>query len=410
MKTISLIFAIHLPFRYRKYRFFDIGNNSHYYDDNADKTIVTNMAENCYLPFNNILLKLLKKYKGRFKVAFSISGTALEMFNLYAPDVIDSFKKLSSTGSVEFLAETYSHSLVSLADSLLFEKQVKLHGGLIEKYFNQKPKVFRNPGLIYSDDIGNHIYDMGCNAIFAESTKQVLGLKNPGLLYYNDINPKVKVLIHNRIISKYIETCCSKKLTPEHPNDAEQLVKQIKALPENEKLVNLILNYGTFDKCIHPEKAISGLWEDFIHLALKSETIQFSTPSEITENVKAVSSVHVAKAVSGESTEHDLAPFLGNEMQQEAFTKLYDLKYKVLLCTDVELLKDWNYLQISDHYNSMSTDNTSGSKLPHNFSTYDSPYEAFIVYMNVLSDFSLRLDNILTQTIKKQTNLTKKRC
>ena len=223
MKTICLNFQIHQPFRYRKYRFFDIGNDSYYYDDYANETIMRKIADNCYLPANNILLKQIKKCKGKFKVSFSISGVALDQFRLYAPEVIDSFKELAATGSVEFLSGTYANSLVSLVDEQLFAKQVKAHDDLIELYFGQKPKVFRNSEMIYSDELGDLIYRMGFETVLTEGAKHILGWKSPNYLYCNALNPRQKVLMRNHRLSDDLSFRFSNTSWNEYPLTASKM-------------------------------------------------------------------------------------------------------------------------------------------------------------------------------------------
>src|SRR5690606_8112407 len=196
-KSICLFFQVHQPFRHRRYRFFDIGNDHYYYDDYANETIMRKIADKSYLPTNRLLLKLLKKLNGKFKVAFSITGVALEQFELYAPEVIDSFRELNNTGHVELLSETYSHSLSSLKNKAIFEEQVKLHDQKIFELFGQKPKVFRNTEMIYSDDIGAQIYQMGYKGILTEGARHILGWKSPNFLYINAHNPRLKVLMRN---------------------------------------------------------------------------------------------------------------------------------------------------------------------------------------------------------------------
>jgi alpha-amylase len=201
MKTICFYFQVHQPLRFRRYRFFDIGNDHYYFDDYTNESILNKIAKNCYLPANEILLKLINKHKGKFKVAFSITGVAIEQFKLYAPEVIDSFKALADTGQVEFLAETYAHSLVSLKDEEAFTRQVKLHAETIEELFGQRPTVFRNTELVYSDQIGDMVARMGYKAMLTEGAKHVLGWKSPNLLYCNAVNPRLKVLLKNHKLS-----------------------------------------------------------------------------------------------------------------------------------------------------------------------------------------------------------------
>ena len=200
-KSICLYFQVHQPTRLRLYRFFDIGKDSHYYDDFANRTILKRIAQKCYLPMNELLLESIKKNKGKFKLAFSITGSALEQFDRYAPEVIESFRALAETGCVEFLCETYNHSLASLISNQEFEHQVNKHKAAIEQYFGVTPKTFRNTELIYSDAIGKMAYDLGFKTVLTEGARHVMGWKNPNYIYSNDFAPSQKLLLRNYSLS-----------------------------------------------------------------------------------------------------------------------------------------------------------------------------------------------------------------
>ncbi|HPR32556.1 MAG TPA: polysaccharide deacetylase family protein [Prolixibacteraceae bacterium] len=397
MKTICLYFQLHQPFRFRRYRFFDIGNDHYYYDDYANETILRKVADQCYLPANKALLDSLKKHKGKFKVTFSLSGIALEQFALYAPEVIDSFRELAQTGSVEFLSETYAHSLVSLKDPKLFQAQVEKHAALIEKYFGCKPRVFRNTELIYSDEIGSMVADMGFKAMLTEGAKHVLGWKSPNFVYTNAINPRLKILMRNFKLSDDISFRFSNSAWSEYPLTSEKYVAWLLKIKENEEIVNLFMDYETFGE---HQKASSGILNFLSELpatALKTKKIAFATPSEIVDTHQPVSPAHVPHPISWADEERDLSAWLGNDLQEEAFNKLYSVTSRMELCTDPELVKDWEYLQISDHFYYMCTKFFSDGEVHKYFNPYDSPYEAFINYMNVLSDFILRLNKAVPE-------------
>ncbi|HNW50818.1 MAG TPA: glycoside hydrolase family 57 protein [Prolixibacteraceae bacterium] len=397
MKTICLYFQLHQPFRFRRYRFFDIGNDHYYYDDYANETILRKVADQCYLPANKIILDAIKKHKGKFKVAFSLSGIALEQFQLYAPEVLQSFKDLAQTGCVEFLSETYSHSLVSLKSKEALEKQINQHDDLIEKLFGQRPTVFRNTELIYSDDIGNIVYNMGFKAILAEGAKHVLGWKSPGYLYTNAMNPRLKVLMRNYKLSDDISFRFSNREWSEFPLTTEKFTSWIMNMTPQEEVINLFMDYETFGEHQQASSGIMDFLKELPNTVLKNKTLQFDTPANITENLQPVSNVHVPYPISWADEERDLSAWLGNEMQKEAFDKLYSLLPRIEKCHDDEMLKDWAYLQISDHFYYMCTKFFSDGEVHKYFNPYDSPYEAFINYMNVLSDFTLRLDKLVPE-------------
>lgn len=398
MKSVCLYFQIHQPFRYRKYRFFDIGNDHYYYDDYANETILRKVANNCYLPANKVLLEQLKKHKGKFKIALSISGIALEQFELYAPEVLHSFQELAETGYVEFLSETYSHSLVSLFDGESFKRQVKDHDDKIEAYFGQRPSVFRNTEMIYSDEIGDRVYKMGFKAMLTEGAKHVLGWKSTNFLYCNAINPRLKVLMRNYKLSDDISFRFSNKGWNEYPLTADKFVNWMNALDKNEEMINLFMDYETFGEHQSKDSGIFDFLKNFPEVALKSGEFTFDTPSEIVDKYQPISAVHVPHPISWADEERDLSAWLGNELQEEAFGKLYDLKDRMLRCADPVMMKDWNYLQISDHMYYMCTKFFSDGEVHMYFNPYSSPYEAFINYMNVLSDFRIRLNALVPES------------
>ena len=397
MKTVCLFFQIHQPFRHRRYRFFDIGNDHYYYDDYTNESIMRNIALKSYLPTNKLLLKLANRFDGEFKVAFSITGLALEQFELYAPEVIVSFQELAKTGCVEFLSETYSHSLSSLKDKSIFERQVKLHDQIIFKLFGQKPLVFRNTEMIYSDEIGAQIAEMGYSAMLTEGAKHVLGWKSPNYLYVNAINPRLKVLMRNFKLSDDISFRFSNTNWNEYPLTAEKFVNWLEKANTKEEVVNLFLSYESFGERQSKE---SGIFEFLENMAVKIENhpaLKFATPTEVINDLQPISAVSVPYPISWADEERDLTAWLGNGMQKEAFEKLYNLSRQMVKCTDPELIKDWNYLQVSDHFYYMSTKYFSDGEVHSYFNPFDSPYEAFINYMNVLSDFKIRLNTFVPE-------------
>ena len=392
MRTVCLYFQVHQPFRFRTYRFFDIGNDHYYYDDYTNESILRKVADRSYLPANKILLDLLRKNKGKFKVAFSISGIAIEQFRLYAPEVLDSFRELADTSQVEFLAETYSHSLASLKNHDEFVQQVNDHRNLIQELFGQEPTVFRNTELVYSDQIGADVYRLGFKAMLTEGAKHVLGWKSPNYLYCNAVEPRLKVLLKNYTLSDDIAFRFSDESWPDHPLTAEKFAGWLKELPKDEETVNLFMDYETFGEHQWAEKGIFDFLAALPAAVLKNTDYSFSTPSEVVKNLQVVSAVHVPNPISWADEERDLSAWLGNEMQQEAFNKLYELREKVYQANDRELYLDFKYLQVSDHFYYMSTKFFSDGEVHSYFNPYNSPYEAFINYMNVLSDFKIRLD------------------
>jgi len=392
MRSICLFFQVHQPLKHRRYRFFDIGNDHYYYDDYTNETTIKNLAEKSYLPANKLLIKLAEQMKEKFKASFSVSGMALDQFELYAPQVIKSFRELAKTGCIEFLSETWSHSLSSLKDNTIFEQQVKLHEDRITNLFGQKPRIFRNTEMIYSDDIGARVYDMGYKGMLTEGAKHVLGWKSPNFLYVNAVNPRLKVLMRNFKLSDDISFRFSNSNWSEYPLTAEKFISWLNNLNPREEIVNLFMNYESIGGRQPEESGIFDFMENLIKKIATAKNLKFATPSEVVREVQPMSIVNVPHPVSWADEERDLTAWLGNEMQKEAFEKLYSISHRMANCNNEKLIKEWNYLQTSDHFYYMSTKLFLGKKNYAYVNPFVSPYEAFINYMNIISDFVTRLN------------------
>lgn len=410
-KSVCFYFQVHLPYQLRRYRFFDINNSHHYYDDFNIRSLLVRMAEDCYMPMNRVLLETIKEQGEKFKVAFSITGETIEQMEKYTPHVLESFKELAATGCVEFLSETYSHSLVFLKDEVEFERQLKKQNAAIEKHFNQKPKIVRLTGMIYSDQIGERVARMGYNGMLTEGAKHVMGWKSPNFVYTNTNNSKFKILLRNYSLSDDIAYRFSDATWKEWPLTCEKYVNWIDEVNKNEDVLNLFMDYQTFG--IRHRQG-SGIFEFMRYLPshiLNANKFEFLTPSEMLKKHEAVGPVHVPYPISWSEEERDLSIWLGNELQQDAFTSLCDLADKIRFADDVNLTLDWDRLQDSDHFYSMCTKwMTDGTK--SRFRTYYvSPYDAYINYMNVLSDLINRTDEKVAEKMKslrKNKTLTEK--
>ena len=415
MKTICFYFQIHQPFRLKRYRFFDIGNDHYYYDDFNNEEIMHRIAQRSYIPANYTLLEMIKNSNGKFKVAFSISGIALEQLEIYVPEFIDSMKELAKTGCVEFLSETYAHSLASLKDPIEFANQVKMHDDKIEALFGQRPKVFRNTELIYSDDIACQIADMGFKGCITEGAKHILGWKSPNYLYNSAAAPKLKLLLKNHKVSDDISFRFPNCEWSEYPLTADKFIGWIANTPESEQIVNLFMNYETLGELQPRETGIFEFMKALPRFA-EEKGIGFATPTEIISKVKPVDSLSMPYPISWADEERDTSAWLGNVLQNEAFEKLYSVAERVRLCDDRRLKQDWNYLQTSDHFYYMCTKHFNDGAVHSHYSPYETPYEAFTNYMNVLSDFIVRVEaqypaeieneelNALITTIKNQAS------
>ncbi|MBN2698089.1 MAG: glycoside hydrolase family 57 protein [Bacteroidales bacterium] len=392
MRTICLYFQVHQPFRFRRYRFFDIGNDHYYYDDYLNESILRKVADKSYLPTNKLMLELIKKYKGKFKFSLSISGIAVEQFKLYAPEVLESFRELADTGCVEFLSETYAHSLASMKNEEEFLRQIELHRDLIRKEFGQEPVIFRNTELIYSDEIGQTVSRLGYKGMLTEGAKHVLGWKSPNYLYCNALNPKLKLLLKNFKLSDDIAFRFSNKGWVEYPLTAEKFVSWLNQIPANEDTVNLFMDYETFGEHQWKETGIFEFLKAFPEQVFKHSKFTFNTPSELVSRLQVIAAANVPYPISWADEERDLTAWLGNEMQHEAFNKLYSLQDKVYQSDEKSLIQDFMYLQVSDHFYYMSTKFFSDGAVHSYFNPYNTPYEAFINFMNILSDFEIRVN------------------
>lgn len=397
MKTICFYFQVHQPFRLRRYRFFDIGEHHNYFDEFSNRTIMRKVAEKSYLPTNQLMLDLINEFGSRFKISYSISGTALDQFEIYAPEVLRSFRRLAETGCVEFLNETYSHSLSSLNANGEFEKQVKAHGQKVEELFGKKPTTFRNTELIYSDLIGAKVADMGFKAMLTEGAKHILGWKSSNYLYTNAINPKLKLLLKNFRLSDDIAFRFSNRGWSEWPLTAEKYLSWLNAIEPKDEIVNLFMDYETFGEHQWADTGIFSFMKAFPQRIFSDSDFEFLTPTEAANKHQPISVLHVPNPISWADEERDLTAWLGNELQDEAFKNLYSFASKISQINDPEIQADWKYLQTSDHFYYMCTKWFSDGDVHKYFNPYDTPYDAFINFMNILSDFSLRIDSKLKE-------------
>jgi alpha-amylase len=393
-KAICLYFQVHQPFRLRRYRFFEMGHEHYYYDDFMNESILRKIASNCYLPANRILLDLIRKHKGKFRVTFSLTGIVIDQFRLYAPEVLASFRELAETGCAEFLAETNSHSLASLMSRERYELQVRVHREKMMEYIGYEPTSIRNTELIYSDEIGSWMAEMGYKAVVTEGAKHILGWKSPNYLYCNAINPRLKVLLRNYTLSDDIAFRFSNKSWASYPLTAEKYASWLKGLAPASELVNIFMDYETFGEHQKKETGIFDFLKHLPDMIIKKTPFSFMTVSEVADHYQPVSLLHVPSAISWADEERDLTAWMGNELQTAAVNKLYSLADRVGQCNNEQLMRDWVYLQSSDHFYYMSTKFFSDGAVHAYFNPYENPYQAFMNYMNVLSDFEIRLNAV----------------
>lgn len=401
MKAVCFYFQIHQPFRLKRYRFFDIGNDHYYYDDYANEEIITRVAQKSYIPAAETLLRMIQDSKGAFRCALSISGTALEQCEQYVPELIDLLKKLADTGKVEFLAETYAHSLSSLTDPDEFREQVKAHDSKIYDLFGQHPKVFRNTELIYCDEMAPMIYDLGYKGCITEGAKHILGWKSPDYVYAAASCPKLKLLLKNDKLSDDIAVRFSNPSWEAYPLTADKYMDWIAQTQPDSQIVNLFMSLDTFGNLQPRESGIFQFLEALPRFAAE-RGIDFWTPSEVVAKCKAVDTLEVLHPISWADEARDTSAWLGNMLQNEAFQKLYSVAERVRLCTDRRLKQDWLYLQGSDHFFYMSTKHMADGAAHAMFSPYETPFEAFTNYMNVLADFIVRVEEQYPLSIENE--------
>ena len=391
-KSICIYFQIHHPERLRKYQFFDIGKKHNYFDNYANRSELEDLAENCYLPANALLLDLIKKYEGKFKVAFSISGSAIDQLEMHTPEVIRSFQELAQTGQVEFLAETYSHSLASLSeDTDEFELQVKRHSAAIKELFGKKPVTFRNTSLIYSDKIGKRVADLGFKTMLTDGAKHVLGWKSPNFVYKNALDENLNLLLKNSKLSDDIAIRFSDKNWSEYPLTSEKYADWVSHSLQDTEVLNLFMNYEVIGHYNRAESGIFDFLKYFIQQIAENPNYQFLLPKEVTKKHTAKDILPVPYPISWTDEERDITSWLGNELQKEAFTELFKIQPLVKKKKNAELNEDYSRLQASEHFYFMRTKLFSGADYHKYILPYESPYEAFINYMNVQGDFIERV-------------------
>lgn len=395
MSAICFYFQVHQPYRLRHYTFFDIGQSPFYEDEDANCGILLKVARKCYLPMNALLLKLIKRHEGRFKISFSISGTALDQFEAYAPEVIQSYRELMATGCVEMLSETYTHSLSFLYSPEEFRAQVRQHDDRIEELFGVRPVVFRNTELIYNNALARTVEDMGYKAILAEGADHVLGWRSPNFLYRPAGCDKLKLLLKNYSLSDDIAFRFSNHQWPEFPLTADKFTNWAQAAVASGNIINLFMDYETFGEHQWETTGIFQFMEALPDYILRLPGFGFVTPSEAADRYEPVADLDVHNFMSWADAERDLTAWLGNDMQHDAIEAVYRLEPKIRQLNNPGMLRTWQRLQTSDHFYYMCTKWFADGDVHSYFNPYGTPYDAYINYMNVLADFSMRIDAAL---------------
>ena len=393
-KTIVLYMHVHQPYRIRHYTIFDAGRDHAYFDAHYDnrtnnERIIHKVAEKSYIPTNRLLLKLLHQYPG-FKISLSITGTLLEQLAAWSPSTLRSFQELTATGRVEIVGETYHHSLAFFYSQSEFEAQVTAHRELIERLFNQTPTAFRNTELAYNNDLAYWADKAGYKAILAEGWDPVLGWRSPNYMYRPTHTENIKLLMKNYKLSDDIAFRFSDQNWAEWPLTADKFTYWLGESGDATNF-NLFMDYETFGEHQWGETGIFSFLEHLPAEWLKNDNHAFMTVTEAADSYEAKDLIDTPYTTTWADTERDLSAWLGNPMQHQAITALYDLQTQVLGSGDHELINDWRRLQTSDHFYYMCTKWFSDGDIHAYFSPYETPYEAFTNFINSYHDMKFRL-------------------
>ncbi len=388
MPSVCLYFQCHQPYRLRRYSVFD--TDRHYFDDFKNAELLRKIAERCYLPTNQLMLDLIKQHQGQFKVAYSISGVLIEQFEEHAPEVLASFKKLAATGAVEFLNETYYHSLAFLYSREEFREQVELHRAKIRQLFGTDARVFRNTELIYNNDLARAVAHMGYEGCLAEGADSVLGDRSCNFLYAPTGGVKLKLLLKNYRLSDDIAFRFSDPSFAQYPIMADKFAQWVGQINGHGQTCNLFMDYETFGEHQGAETGILEFLRWLPQHLLELPETEFCTPSEMIDKYASSGEIDAPQLTSWADTERDISAWVGNAMQSNALHELYKLEGRLKAHGDPALLADWRKLGSSDHFYYMCTKYWADGDVHRYFSPYESPYDSYINFMNVLDNIQSR--------------------
>ncbi|MCR4325709.1 MAG: glycoside hydrolase family 57 protein [Patescibacteria group bacterium] len=392
MKSVCFYFQVHQPYRVKRYRVFDVGNDAEYFNHRGDdslnnRAVVEKVARKSYIPTTRLLLELLQKHP-EFRVAFSFSGVALEQLERYAPEAVALFKALVDTGRVEILGETYHHTLAFFYSTAEFERQVAHHRAMVRRIFGVWPRVFRNTELSYRNDLGTWADSAGYVGVVAEGWDPILGWRSPNYVYRPKGAGHTRLLLKNYRLSDDVAFRFSSRDWSEWPLTAEKFAAWVGEAEGD--TVNLFMDYETFGEHQWEDTGIFDFLRVLPEELFKNPGIDFKTPSEVIASYEPRDEVDVPDTLTWADTDRDLSAWTGNPMQKAAIENIYALEDDILLANDHKLLEDWRRLQTSDHFYYMCTKWFADGDVHAYFSPYESPYDAYIAYMNALSDLRLR--------------------
>ena len=391
MASVCFYFQVHQPPRLRRYSVFD--SESNYFDTRRNGQILEKVARKCYLPATKLILELVQQFEGQFRVAYSLTGCVVEQFKKHCPQMITLLEQLAETGCVEFLNETYYHSLAFIYSRDEFQAQIDLHAKLMENLFGQRPRVFRNTELIYSNELGSYINNLGRHhGILTEGVDQVLADRTPHRLYHPPGVSPMKLLLKNYRLSDDIAFRFSNRSWQDWPLTAQKFARWVDQINPSGHVCNLFLDYETFGEHQWADTGIFEFLEALPQHVLDTSGNDFMTPSQCIEAYEAVDEYDVPHMISWADTERDLSAWLGNAMQSNALHELYKLEAPVKAADDEKLLADWRALTVSDHFYYMCTKYFADGDVHKYFNPYESPYDSYINFMNVLDNLRTRLE------------------
>lgn len=394
MKNICFCFQMHAPMQLRRYRFFEIGQDHYYYDDMATEERLTWLVRESYMPLLGTLKDMIRLSKGKFKCALAVCGTTLEQLEQYTPEVIDLMKELVATKCVEMVATPYSYSLAAQYSETEWELQMKMQEQKVNELFGVKPAALFNTELLYSDEIADLAWKLGYKVVMTEGAKHILSWKSPAYVYHSTANPKQTILVRDMQRSDELSFHFSDPAWPNYPIDAEKFVRQLGESNEEDNVVNIWLGADAFGINQRVETGIFEFMKALPYYALE-QNIGFVTPSEAAKKMQAQDTLSSPYPLTWAGEGKSLSLFDGNDLQQEALNKMYAVAERVHMCKDKALKTDWLLLQDADYLHYMN-------HIDRGSSNFESAYDAFINFMNILSDFLQLVDEQYPTTIENE--------
>lgn len=394
-KGIVLYLHVHQPWRVKDYSVFDAASDHEYFNDESgternNRKVFEKVANKSYRPMNRLLKELIDTTSD-FKVSLSITGTFVEQAELYAPDVLDDFRELVNTGRVEIVAETYYHSLAFFYSREEFERQVALHRDMVQRVFGVTPTAFRNTELAYYDEIGKWAEGAGYKAVLAEGWDPILAGRTPNQLYQPPETQNIRLLTKNYRLSDDIAFRFGNKAWEQWPLSADSYEQWMNDALADGDVVNLFMDYETFGEHQWEDTGIFGFFKKFVHEWSARQDVTFYTVTDAATTFSSAGELSMPHTVTWADSERDLSAWLGNSMQHEAMRYIYGLEHDILRFGDAKLVSDWRLLQTSDHPYYMCTKWFNDGDVHAYFSPYESPYDAFLYYMNAVRDLRYRL-------------------